>query len=122
MDKTLPTNLDPKLKEVYERVMGTPTAKSGVIPPLPTPAPAAVQPPPKPQAPAPQTPVQPTMMQATPNTSGPATSSTTFVAQPPATKPKISPVIIIVGGVAFFIAYVLFWLSFFGVPIPFLSP
>lgn len=123
----MPSNLDPKLKEVYERVMGTPVNS----PSTPTtPAPIASSPISSPPSPPPTTssPVtEPT----------PAPSTQTFVAHntvpiatkvsvsssvvtPAKSKKKISMPILILGMVGFLVAYAFFWVKVFNLKLPFL--
>lgn len=114
MDPKKMPDLDPKLKEAYERVMGT--AVNGakpvaVTPPAPTPTP----PPPPPAA-----------QQTTPpetNTAPQPVSSPAPEVNPlpePENKKQFSPVILVVVGIVFFLVYILFWLKFFSIPLPFL--
>ncbi len=123
------TDLDPKLKEAYERVMGTSFAQ----PPQQS-QPIAPQPQPSPAIPMQQTqPIQPMQSPQIQQQQPAAIPMTGAQKQTPATntfvgkklpihigKPKISPVIFLVGGVVFFIVYTIFWLKFFKVSVPFL--
>lgn len=120
--KTLPT-LDPKLKEAYERVMG-----SSVTPPPPVqpqPVPAAPQPPPP--APAKSDVASATSDVALAGGSSVHHTTTSFVAGnvagnvEAAGKPKISPLVLVFAGVIFLLVYTLFWMRFFNLPLPFLS-
>lgn len=101
MDKKLPQNLDPKLKEAYDRIMSTSFSREIIPPPQPLPVVPA-------QIPTPST----------------SSGSTT----PP--KPKLAPptpivktekhnslIIAIVLGIIFLIVYGLFWVKLFGVKI-----
>lgn len=112
MDKKLPQNLDPKLKEVYNRVMGF------------TPAQA-----PPPSYPAPQRPTVPqtTVVTSNPPPALPISQTPTFVANTDSkTNQSVSPKILVVLAVIFFVVYMIFWVKFFNVnlpiPIPFLNP
>lgn len=115
--KTLPT-LDPKLKEAYERVMG-----SSVTPPPPAP----VQPQPVPAAPQPPPPAPAKSDVELAGGSSVHHTTTSFVAGnvagnvEAAGKPKISPLILVFAGVIFLLVYTLFWMRFFNLPLPFLS-
>lgn len=170
--------LDPKLKEAYERVMGTPVGATPAQPGTPTaatsaPTPAAPQPMPANQfaggttpvqaAQSPQTmppnppqmptvqPIQPAMPATAtpphvqPPVQPPAAFGTTQPAAvpavgahptPPQGKPgaashgfvagkkglRMSPVLLIVGGIIFLLVYTVFWLKFFNIPLPFPIP
>lgn len=128
--KNLP-NLDPKLKEAYERVMGTSTtppavppavhpADAATAPSTPTPPPPAV--PPAPTQPIPQT-VTPivTPPPTTTQTSHVHTTTSFVAADSTKSSAKISPIILLFAGVIFFLVYAVFWLKFFNLPLPFLS-
>ncbi|HEX7042483.1 MAG TPA: hypothetical protein VF189_04490 [Patescibacteria group bacterium] len=145
MDPKQTAQLDPKLKEAYDRVMGTPTTQQ--VPTIPN-APTV----PSPQvSPSPQDPTMPSMTQTpAPSLSPsmpasnpplpvapvvmphstetikigggnpqPVASPQGMVAKP--TKKGISPVILILGAVVFLVAYTLFWVKFLNVPIPFIN-
>lgn len=121
MDPKMPSNLDPKLKEAYERVMGTTIPKPSA-PPTPA-APSS----PNPTAqiptvePTPQTPPTPAPSAAPQTMANVGTTPSAFVANPQKGKSGgISPVIIFLGLLVFFIVYALFWLKFFNVSLPFL--
>ncbi len=157
MDPKQTAQLDPKLQEAYNRVMGTavtPAAPAttnplqpAVNPVTPTPIPSApsatptatttvsVAPVPaasataSPQQPEQPLPVTPVVMPhstqtvrvgggATPVEATPA-PSTGVVAT--STKKGISPVILILGAVVFFLVYSLFWIKFLNVPVPFIN-
>lgn len=100
MDKS-PQQLDPKLKEAYDRVMGT-VVKPQTHQAAPAPQPGTVPPPPAPSnhPQAPQTP--PTLIPQEKNG---------FVRK----KKGMSPLIIILGVVVLLIAYALVWIKIFGV-------
>lgn len=90
-------DLDPKLKEAYERVMGT--AVNGAKP-------VAQQTPPPVTNTAPQ----------------PVSSPVPEVNLTPQAEDKkqSSPVILVVVGIVFLLVYTLFWIKFFSIPLPFL--
>ncbi len=145
--KNLP-NLDPKLREVYERVMKTPIAS-----PNPLQNPQAQPPPPPaspslggPASPTPQPPVSPTVNNEpspVPSVKPPAaqlsptpqnTFHSTQVFNPDApsgtaspltnaaaskSKGKISPVVLVLAGVVFFTVYALLWTKVFNLSLPF---
>lgn len=120
MDPKNPTDLDPKLKETYERVMGT------VIPnpPAQTPSDGAQAPQSKPTS----EPIAPNLAAQTnpaPIESVPSeTFQPTFVPPPAVSaqtqvfsttkKSKISPFILVLGAIAFFIIYLIIWVKVFG--------
>ncbi|MBI2074803.1 MAG: hypothetical protein HYT83_03145 [Candidatus Levybacteria bacterium] len=140
-----PKQLDPKLKEAYNRVMGTsipsptppsptsnPTAPEPVVPvstppanPIPKPTQSPMTNPVTPVAPQPA--AQEPVMAVTPEPipSQPTASVESkipisgFVA-PEQKKHGISPLIIVLGMLVFFVVYALFWVKFFGVSLPFL--
>ncbi len=105
------STLDPKLKEAYDRVMGTAAMSA------PQPAPPLS---PKPVNTEPIVAEEPKIAQRAPETTNPtmvenqtAPSMTTAGAEK---KSKgISPIIFIVGGVVFFASYAVIWLKVFGV-------
>jgi hypothetical protein len=96
MDKT-PQQLDPKLKEAYDRVMGT------VVPPQPAPQAIPVQ------NQAQSAPAHPSA-QATPPTLIPQEKSG-FARK----KKGISPLILLLGVIVFLIIYTVVWIQIFGV-------
>lgn len=140
MDPQSANNLDPKLKETYDRVMGT-TTQPAVAPA----AGAAVQPAPAVTAPVP-TPVVgdvkgtlvPSEVPQSPNSSAPATPYTAdnlsfqaaiqtpvanaapvnnvAIPQPPSSLLKM---LYIVGGIVFFVVYTIVWVKIFNLPLPF---
>ncbi len=89
MDKT--QNLDPQLRQTYERVMGTNVAS----------APTAAQPP-----------------ASTPTP--PASANETKIAAGDSKGTQLSPILIGVAIVLFFAIYTLVWLKIFSIKIPFL--
>ncbi|MDO8620698.1 MAG: hypothetical protein Q7R31_00215 [Candidatus Levybacteria bacterium] len=101
--------LDPKLKEVYERVMGTSVASSPQASPVPPklvmPTPVASIP--QPESPKPQMPQVPTAPQ--------------IQTQAISVKPHghISPMVWILGGFTFVIIYALAWVKIFNFKLPF---
>lgn len=112
--------LDPKLKEVYERVMGTSVSSSSkaspVLPQQPATPPTPVQmqqhAPPIPQQESPkpqeQTPAPPVLQ--------PQTQAQTISVKPHG---HISPVVWILGGFTFVIIYALAWVKIFNLKLPF---
>lgn len=146
MDPQKLAQLDPKLREAYQRVMGTP------IPPMPTPQPKPepAQPPvsephpapsiPKPIAepepqpainPQPQTiPTQPAsnfVQMSSEVASTPATASPNFTVPAPQTqtivlkkKNGMLPVLFVIVALIFIAIYTLFWVKIFNLRLPFL--
>lgn len=101
MDQKNPAQLDPKLKEAYDRVMGTVVAQRQTNDPQKT---ANETPPPsQPQAQAPKA-------QTTPPTLIPQPTSE-FVRK----KKGISPVILILGVIVFLAVYAFVWLKIFNI-------
>lgn len=105
MDPKKATNLDPKLKETYERIMNTHVVAT----------------------PAPQTPVNPTTTQpvqapqqpvASPQPQPQSANAAPLVTAPPKKTSNLMLVIYILAGVLFFIIYALFWIKFFNLSIP----
>lgn len=141
MDPKSGQQLDPKLQEAYNKVMGvsldtpaTPPSPSSPTPP-PTDTPTVVTPPTAPTPPQhPSVSEEPTM---SPAPSEPSQELVTTPEPPIATmqstisaKPqtfvakkgmKISPVILIVGGIAFLLVYSLIWIKVFNLSIPFIN-
>ncbi len=119
MDTKLDT-LDPKLKEAYDRVMGT------AMPQRPESQTPMMQTHVIPDQPLSQTPMTPTAAPSEPTASPSHMSgvvSSGFVAggAQDESKPRISSKLLIFGAVAFFIVYTLICLMVFQVPIPFIS-
>lgn len=118
MNPAAAQNLDPKLKETYDRIMGTQAAPAQ--PPSQKPSDAPTQPQehvpieqvvvpqvsPVEQVPSPVTSAEPEMVNI---------NATAEVAKPAAVKGKISPVIFIVLGVGFFLFYTVVWLKIFNI-------
>ena len=139
MDPKNPNQLDPKLKEAYDRVMST-TIAPNQTPPA---APAASATPAAPTAPVTPVPAVPASNAASATPAVPAAPmqttteelhrTTTFVATDPktlagpigvATKKKgagVSPILLVLLGVVFFAVYTLVWFNVFNVPIPYIS-
>lgn len=132
MDPKKPAGLDPKLKEVYERVMGInpiPTQPQ----PEPPKTPVVNQYPLKPQAPTNPSvtpfnmtpPIKPTLNftpPPTPKIPMESVSSQPKSAEESAVNKKgagVSPFLILTAGIAFFAVYALFWLKFFNINLPF---
>lgn len=116
MDPKNLSSLDPKLKEAYERVMGT-----SFTPPTQTKTPTVTTPPPPPpqqthsetvvpQVPSSDVPhafVAPLNKHNSPHNPAPITPTQHSETQ----KRKISPAILILAGVVFFVAYGVFWIK-----------
>lgn len=139
MDQKSAQISDPKLKEAYDRVMGTslptpPTQPSNPAPqPMAAPAHPQMSSPMLPKEPAAPSPVHTsghtdmhTMQTAAAPSATPAaayTSSSTssgFVAPQEEKKSAVSGKLLIVAGIVFLLVYTLFWLKWFGIPLPFL--
>lgn len=115
MNPNLAQNLDPKLKETYDRIMGTRVN-------VQSPKPVAPAPQPSPQEHVPVEGVAPV------STSAPAakeekpemvnintSSSSPAPAAKTASSKKMSPIIFVVAGVGFFLVYTVVWLKIFGI-------
>lgn len=102
MDKKLYPNLDPKLKDVYDRVMG-------------------FKPSPAPTAPSPAIAYSPPS-----STPKPASNPVPFIANNNISSTKknssVSSVVVIVVTVIFFLVYALFWMKLFNIQFPFSLP
>lgn len=115
MDPKKSTELDPKLKEAYERVMGTsftPAAsQTATMPPMPA------QPRP---TPIPQPTAAPTVAAAVKPVAAirPGGVANTFVVKKGGAKSGISPILLILAGIIFFAVYTIFWVKFFNISIP----
>lgn len=122
MNPNAAQTLDPKLKEVYDRVMGTPTSAAGANPPQPA---KPIEPTPLSHVPieqvvVPQTPeVEPTPTPSpTPIPAEPEmVNINTSIPQTQQTKSprKLSPIIFVAVGIGFFLFYTFVWLKVFGV-------
>ena len=137
MDPQKLSQLDPKLREAYERVMGTtiPAPQAPAQAPVP-PAPVAPTPQPQPQplqppfSPQPQVvpeavPAQPAsnfvqmnseIRTAAPNIAPQAQAQTMVLKK----KSGIMPVLFVFVGIIFIVIYALFWTKFFNLKLPFL--
>jgi len=114
-------DLDPKLKETYERVMGTSLTplNTASAPAGPTQATISQEP-----VTAPTAPIKPAPeMVASPQATKPTTSTAGIVIPQASTfkstaitkkKQSLKPLLIITGGVIFFIAYGVVWAKIFG--------
>lgn len=139
MDKQL-SGFDPKVQETYKRVMGTPVPSATTQTSTPNPSPS-IQPVQNTTQPTPAATVQPTALTATmQNVTTPApevvkkeevvtvqvpetpivsvTNSQVFSSSKKAK--KVSPIIVVLGIVVFFIVYTLVWVKILGAQIPFL--
>jgi len=120
MDKT-PPQLDPKLKEAYDRVMGT----------VVTPPQHSEQAPPTPPPPTPE-PVAPVANPVAAEQPAEHPAAATMVASPSAQpttkvvkekkKRKVSPIIIVLGVIIFLAIYGVVWVKYFGLTVPYLNP
>lgn len=138
MDPQKLASLDPKLREAYQRVMGTPIPKTQTPPPPPKPTADPNQnPTPEPQpepfpTPQPAIPTPPTQASnfvqmnseaATPPTSqnfitpSPMPQSQTITVKK---KNGMMPILIGIAGLVFVAIYTLFWTKIFNFKLPFL--
>jgi hypothetical protein len=141
MDPQTQTNLDPKLKETYDRVMGTTTAPAGGQPPAAAPS----TPPPAPQA----APVDANAGTTPPAAADASQNASSSIPQTPYTADNLSfqaaiqtpvntqvplggvvaprqstsmlRILYIVGAVVFFVVYTFVWVKIFNLPLPFLE-
>lgn len=125
MDPKNASTLDPNLKEVYERVMGTRTTPQAPI----TPPPPQQSIPPTPAMTVPQA---TSFVQKPPMLPNPPpqvkTETVSFQAQPfkapedEKNKSSMIPVVIFVGAILILGIYTFFWLRFFNINLPFSFP
>lgn len=101
MNPKIPTQLDPKLKEAYDRVMGFSPVNQ-----TPTPQPTSI----------PNIHKEELHQVIATNSKPTSFTTATSIHQ----KPKISPILLVVVFVVFILVYTLFWFRFFSVPLPFL--
>lgn len=120
MDKNV-SQLDPKLKEAYDRVMGTvitpPAKATQAIPSVPTPT---IPTSPTPAFPVNLEPTAPTIAVSHQAVSSPV--STTQVTTVPHKKSGSRTIIFMLAGIIFFIVYALVWIKMFNLKFPFLNP
>lgn len=132
MDPKKPADLDPKLKEIYDRVMGTNVPQQASVPQSP---PTAGNEPPL------QSIEQPVQQTAAPipqpvDATGAITSTHPEQIKQEIVKidskseenkttkqnkSQVLPVFFAIGGIIFFVSYIIFWFKYFNVPIPFLG-
>lgn len=106
MDPKSLSAIDPKLKETYERVMGTSVPQAQQAAPENTPVTPA-----PPVADVPEPPF--------PSNNSPFMSSSAPLPNPATMNQNASPMLkiaYIVGGVIFFIVYTIFWIKIFNLP------
>lgn len=112
MNPNLAQTLDPKLKETYDRIMGTELPKAGSSPAVEPQTHVPIEQIATPQAPTPEAtpnlPEESKVEMVSINTT-PSVSKTEQVSK----GRKISPVIFIVVGVLFFLLYAFAWLKVF---------
>ena len=148
MDQKSPNQLDPKLKAIYENVMGgsaipnptiqTPTSPISQSPvvstnTVPIPPVQPVQPIQSPISPinptipkppivaaAPVTPVQPTQSIPSPRQTQPQPTASIQTSVPTQKKKMSKTILLIPLGIIFLVAYAIFWIKFFGIKLPFL--
>lgn len=119
MNPKTPQDLDPKLKEAYDRVMGgnfSPAAPAPKIPEIPkmeTPTPAATNPAIPPATPL-ANPMGPTPVEMPPiNVVAPQAASAGQQVFSTKKKSKISPMIFLILGLSFFAVYAVVWAKLF---------
>ena len=141
MDPQKLSQLDPKLREAYQRVMGTPIPEPE---PTPTPTSTIQEPPtapqtessmpqpksvPTPEAPMPQQPPAQAANFVQMNSEVAATPSSTNFATPAPQAQTITlkkkngimvPILFGIAGLIFIAVYTLFWTELFGLKVPFL--
>ena len=132
MDTKQLNQLDPKLKETYERIMGTKTTPSSPLKPV---QPQAIQPPsPSPKTPSifpasafqvaqPQQPPTPKLFQPSLANQTQATTTIQSDVQTPKPQPILQPallrkksnkmtnLLIVIGGIIFILVYALVWIK-----------
>lgn len=135
MDPQKLASLDPKLRDAYQRVMGTPIPQPQTPPPPPMPAP---DPNPSP-TPEPIPTPQPTIPQQPPTSASNFVQMNSEVATPPTSanfsapqpqpaaqtmtvkkKNGMMPILIGIAGLFFIAIYTLFWTKVFNFKLPFL--
>ncbi len=125
MDQKQSPSLDPKLKEIYERVMNTPTKPLPSNPINPTKPPPVVPTPSLTTKPQEKTPPQFSQSETELNSSLFVADGHRNIQQPPiesqaGAKRKISPVIRAMGIIVFFAVYAIVWIKFFNLSLSFL--
>ncbi len=132
------SQLDPKIKEAYDRVMNTtvhhnPTAPDNTNATVPNEHNPTTPPSTPPIAKLSPTPVQPAAASLTP-TPQPVVTNNSLRREPEKIhiggvphggtmqkkKSAVSPIVYIICGLIFLVIYIIFWLKFFNVPVPFL--
>lgn len=128
MDTQSLNNLDPKLKETYERVMGTTTPPISQTPPLNTNAAPLIDTttPDSSKGPAdtsiPTTPYTPDNLRFQAAIQTPLATpvqQTPVGATVPNQPSSMLHILYVVGAVVFFIVYTVFWVKIFNLPLPF---
>ena len=131
MDPKSINNLDPKMKETYDRVMGTATAPAANT--APPPAPGMPQATPMPVSPTATAGLATTPANAPFGAAPSVPDNLQFQAaiQTPPSQPVSAPVgsvpgqtssllkvLYIIGSIVFFVAYTFFWIKIFNIPVP----
>lgn len=115
MNPTAP-QLDPKLKETYDRVMGAQMPKATSSPTTASiPQPSASVQSPAPVQPQPQTAERPAAPPAQVFVATPAAPTGKTVVVKNSNGKKLSPVVLMVVGLAFFVVYTVVWLKIFAI-------
>lgn len=122
MDNKNFQNLDPKLQEAYQKVMGTQLPQNQASQPPPQPVQQVPQAS-RPQAGLWQPPPPPSKPEINPNaTQQPlvATKSETLKGVV-AKKNSMTPILLLIGGIIFFAIYTYIWLRILEIPVPFIA-
>lgn len=122
MDPKKVSDLDPKLKEVYERVMGTKVPNSQPLSPPPPQSPKITPPPPQITQ---QVVAAKVTDQSKPGNVQIFTAKSGSANIMPEEKKGGSPflaIVLVIAGLIFFVIYGFFWVRFFKVSLPFTLP
>lgn len=122
MDKN-PLQLDPKLKEAYDRVMGTSVGNTPQQnPPQPHPQEQPKEQPQPQIANQPEPTVHETTVNPSPAPAQVAAAPTQKAVIAEKKKGKISPLVIVLGIIVFFAIYLVVWVKLFNINVPFINP
>lgn len=135
MDPKSLNNLDPKMKETYDRVMGTTTTPPAGTPPAQTTPTATAMPQSSPMPASPNAATSTASAGNAPFASSPSlpdnlqfqaaiqTAPTqpgaVPVGQMPGQSSSLLKILYIVGSIVFFVAYTFLWIKIFNIPLPF---
>lgn len=124
MDPNSLSNLDPKLRETYERVMGTAPAtpaSAGPTPTSPTTAPTDAIPATPAATPVMNTPFATEQKPEAVTVSQPLPTTPLTPLPTPKAHGGLIKVLYILGGIVFFAIYIFFWTRIFGLKLPFIG-